>query len=131
MNIKSLSDETGVSSATIRYYETQGFLPAPSRQVNGYRSYTDDYVEKLNLIKICQSLGFKLEEIGQLMWGDEPKEHDLILSAVREKQNTLAEVIAQFEEKRDKLSKLHGVLSRAWAAGECLTTQEISALIKT
>jgi len=130
MNIKSLAEETGVSSATIRYYETEGFLPAPLRQGNGYRSYTRDYVEKLNLIKICQSLGFKLDEISQLMWGDEPKEHDRILAALLEKQNNIVEVIAQFNEKREKLSLLHGVLSKAWASGECLSTDEVSNLIK-
>ncbi|MFT7525701.1 MAG: DNA-binding transcriptional MerR regulator [Arenicella sp.] len=130
MNIKSLADETGISSATIRYYETEGFIPAPIRRGNGYRSYTEDYVDKLNLIKICQSLGFKLEEISQLMWGEEPKEHDRILAALLEKQSHIVEVIAQFEEKRQKLSLLHGVLSKAWDAGECLSTDELSELIE-
>jgi DNA-binding transcriptional MerR regulator len=130
MNIKNLAEETGISSATIRYYETEGFIPAPIRRGNGYRSYTEDYVDKLNLIKICQSLGFKLEEISQLMWGEEPKEHDRILAALLEKQSHIVEVIAQFEEKRQKLSLLHGVLSKAWDAGECLSTDELSELIE-
>jgi MerR family copper efflux transcriptional regulator len=130
MNIKNLAEETGISSATIRYYETEGFIPAPLRQVNGYRSYTTDYVDKLNLIKICQSLGFKLEEISQLMWGDEPKEHERILSALLEKKSHIVEVIAQFEDKREKLSVLHAVLSKAWDAGECLSADEISELIE-
>ena len=129
MNIKNLADETGISSATIRYYETEGFIPAPIRQGNGYRSYSDDYVDKLNLLKLCQSLGFKLDEISQLMWDDQPKEHDPILAALLEKQNNIAEVIAQFEEKRKKLAVLHDVLSKAWNAGKCLSTDEISELI--
>jgi DNA-binding transcriptional MerR regulator len=130
MNIKNLAEETGISSATIRYYETEGFIPAPIRRGNGYRSYTEDYVDKLNLIKICQSLGFKLEEISQLMWGEEPKEHDRILAALLEKQDNIAEVIAQFEEKRKKLAVLHDVLNKAWNAGECLSTDEISKLME-
>ena len=131
MNIKSLAEETGISSATIRYYETEGFLPAPARQVNGYRTYSTDYVEKLNLIKLCQSLGFKLEEISQLMWGEEPKEHDRILAALLEKQGNIAELIAQLEEKKKKLSALHNVLREAWEQGQCLTANEISKLIKS
>ena len=129
MNIKNLADETGISSATIRYYETEGFIPAPIRQRNGYRSYTDDYVDKLNLLKICQSLGFKLDQISQLMWDEEPKEHDQILAALLDKQNNIAEVIAQFEEKRNKIVVLHDKLSKAWSEGKCLSTDEISELI--
>ncbi|MGB1245154.1 MAG: MerR family transcriptional regulator, partial [Porticoccaceae bacterium] len=84
MNIKTLAQATGVSSATIRYYETEGILPAPPRQLNGYRLYSADYVDKLNQIKLCQSLGFKLDEIQQLMPTEQPKEHDLILSKLAE-----------------------------------------------
>ncbi len=130
MNIKNLAQETGVSSATIRYYEHEGFLPAPKRQVNGYRFYSEDYVEKLNLIKLCQSLGFKLDEISQLMWGEEPKEHDRILTALIDKQHNIAEVIAQLKQKKKKLSALHSVLSETWSKDECLTANEITSLIK-
>ena len=128
MNIKKLADKTGISATTIRYYETEGFIPVPSRLRNGYRFYTDDYVDKLNLLKICQSLGFRLDEISQLMWDEEPKEHDQILAALLEKQNSIAELIAQFEEKRKRLIALHDVLSKAWNAGKCLSTDEISEL---
>ena len=131
MNIKKLADRTGLSCATIRYYEKAGFIPAPSRQKNGYRSYTDDYVDKLNLVKICQSLGFKLEEISQVICDEKPKEHDLILTALLEKQNNVTEVIAQFEEKLKKIVMLHDVLNKTWNAGKCLSTDQISELIES
>jgi len=130
MNIKSLAHETGVSSATIRYYETEGVLPAPSRKLNGYRTYTTDYIEKLNLIKLCQTLGFKLGEIRQLLWDGKPKEHGRILMAIKEKQNHIEEVIDQLEDKKQKLLRLHSVLDESWVSGECLSAEQISELIK-
>jgi DNA-binding transcriptional MerR regulator len=129
MNIKTLAQATGVSSATIRYYETEGILPAPPRQLNGYRRYSADYVDKLNQIKLCQSLGFKLDEIQQLMPTEQPKEHDLILSKLAEKKAITQDLIDQLGDKLKKLSAMHEILSKSWAAGHCLTANEISHLI--
>ena len=64
------------------------------------------------------------------MWGEEPKEHDRILAALLEKHDNIVEVIAQFEEKREKLAVLHDVLSEAWNMGECLSADQISELIE-
>jgi DNA-binding transcriptional MerR regulator len=129
MNIKTLAQATGVSSATIRYYETEGILPAPPRQLNGYRLYSADYVDRLNQIKLCQSLGFKLDEIQQLMPTEQPKEHDLILSKLAEKKAITQDLIDQLEDKLKKLSAMHEILSKSWGAGHCLTANEISHLI--
>ena len=129
MNIKTLAQATGVSSATIRYYETEGILPAQPRQLNGYRLYSADYVDKLNQIKLCQSLGFKLDEIQQLMPTEQPKEHDLILSKLAEKKAITQDLIDQLEDKLKKLSAMHEILSKSWGAGHCLTANEISHLI--
>ena len=62
-----LAKQTGVSPATIRYYEEHNILPVPRRRSNGYRLYTEDYVVKIQLIKDAKSLGYSLKEIKEIM----------------------------------------------------------------
>ncbi|WP_083609432.1 MerR family DNA-binding transcriptional regulator [Paenibacillus sp. P3E] len=42
-----LAQRTGLSMATIRYYEDSGILPVPGRLANGYRIYSEDYLVKI------------------------------------------------------------------------------------
>ena len=52
MNIKQASEQSGVSSQNIRFYETEG-LVVPARRGNGYRDYSAKDVHDLKLIRIC------------------------------------------------------------------------------
>lgn len=63
---KELSTLTGLSSETIRYYESIGILTPPKRGINGYRLFTNKSLHELNFIKVCRSLGFSVHEIKQL-----------------------------------------------------------------
>lgn len=67
MNIGQLSRQTQVPIDTIRYYERQRLLPEPPRSPGGYRRYADDDVARLNFIRRAKTLGFTLEEIGELL----------------------------------------------------------------
>nr|WP_141499925.1 MerR family transcriptional regulator [Paenibacillus luteus] len=62
-----LAKRTGISTATIRYYEDSGILPAPSRIANGYRMYSEDYLVKIKFIKDTKSLGYSLKEIQEVL----------------------------------------------------------------
>ncbi len=62
-----LAKRTGLSKATIRYYEDSGILPVPDRIANGYRIYTDNYLVKIKFIKDAKSLGYSLKEIQEAL----------------------------------------------------------------
>ena len=47
MQIKELSERTGLPDKTIRFYEEVGVLPPPKRLPNGYRAYGDADVERV------------------------------------------------------------------------------------
>jgi len=66
MNIGELSRQTGVSTKTVRYYETIGLVPPPERADNGYRIYQPDAVERLLFIRDAQASGLSLTEIGAI-----------------------------------------------------------------
>lgn len=63
MNIGALAQLTGVSADTLRYYEREKLLAAPSRAANGYRVYSDADAERVRFVRSAQALGFSLAEI--------------------------------------------------------------------
>lgn len=52
----------GVSIETLRYYEKRGLI-LPERTGNGYRTYREAILDRLNFIKRAKEAGFTLEEI--------------------------------------------------------------------
>lgn len=69
MTIKTLEERVGMTRASIRFYEDQGFL-APARRENGYRDYSDADAEVLRKIKLFRSLYLDLDAIHRLQSGE-------------------------------------------------------------
>jgi Cd(II)/Pb(II)-responsive transcriptional regulator len=67
MQIKQLSNATGVDIETIRYYEKQGLLPEPIRKDNGYRDYDVSHLERLSFIRHCRALEMPLSQVATLL----------------------------------------------------------------
>lgn len=69
MTIGEVARETGVAATTLRYYEQIGLLPPPSR-LGGQRRYDGSVLARLEVIRLCKTAGFALEEI-QVLFADE------------------------------------------------------------
>lgn len=67
MKIGALAAATGVTPASIRFYEAEGLLPAPARTESNYREYTAAHVERLHFIRRCRSLDMEQGEIRALL----------------------------------------------------------------
>ncbi|MDW3177458.1 MAG: heavy metal-responsive transcriptional regulator [Acidimicrobiia bacterium] len=67
MKIGELGDRCGVSTKTIRYYESIGLLAEPIRTASGYRDYGGDAVERLQFIRDAQATGLTLSEIASVL----------------------------------------------------------------
>ena len=84
MLIGDLAKQADVTPATIRYYEEIGLLAEPSRSSSGYRRYSDSTLEELRFIRKGQSLGFSLDELGEILKlsraGEAPCSHVLELA---------------------------------------------------
>ncbi|RIJ76781.1 MerR family transcriptional regulator [Nakamurella silvestris] len=61
MRIGELGQQTGVSTRTLRYYESLGLLRG-RRSSNGYRVYTEEDLREVAEIRALVDLGFALEE---------------------------------------------------------------------
>jgi MerR family redox-sensitive transcriptional activator SoxR len=69
LTIGDVAREAGVAATTLRYYEQIGLLPPPAR-VGGRRRYDGSVLGRLEVIRLCKSAGFALEEI-QLLFADD------------------------------------------------------------
>lgn len=67
MHIGRLAAQANVSVDTVRYYERNNLLPAPSRTASGYRTYPSSTVERLRFIRRAKDHGFALDEIRDLL----------------------------------------------------------------
>ena len=53
MRIGELSKISGIAAHTIRFYETKGLLPAPTRSMNGHRRYSEDSQQRFINYSVC------------------------------------------------------------------------------
>lgn len=65
--IGDLAARIGVQPESIRYYERIGLLPKARRSSGGYRVFTSEHLERVELIKKMQALGFSLAEIREVL----------------------------------------------------------------
>jgi Cd(II)/Pb(II)-responsive transcriptional regulator len=67
MKIGELAAAAGMPVETVRFYEKQGLLPAPTRAGNNYRHYDAGALQRLRFIGNCRALDMSLEEVRVLL----------------------------------------------------------------
>ena len=109
MKIQDLSQETGVSAKTIRYYEEIGLLPAPTRAENNYRQYGEQDVERLRLVAGARRLDLSLDDIQEILALRDPRESPcrVLLERMEQKANEIAERIFALQQLERELRTLH------------------------
>ncbi len=109
MQIGELANTAGVTTKTIRYYESIGVLDEPARTDSGYRSYGPAAVERLDFVKQAQSTGLALAEIKSILeikdQGGQTCEHTKAL--LRQHLDELDERIVELEAARVELQAMY------------------------
>ena len=63
MNIKKVSELTGVSSDTIRYYERIGLIPPVTRNMHGVRNFQDIDIRWIEFSRHMRNAGLSVEAL--------------------------------------------------------------------
>lgn len=107
MNISEVARASGLSPRMIRHYEQIGLLAEVARTPAGYREYSDSELHSLRFIQHARSLGFSMEQIGQLLalWQDRQR------SSAEVKQLVQGHLQALEEKIRD-LQAMHATLAQ-------------------
>ncbi|MGT2928691.1 stress response transcriptional regulator NmlR [Streptococcus dentasini] len=104
MNIKKVSEMTGASADTIRYYERIGLLPPIRRNQSGMRDFSDKDIGILKFVLYFKKAGLSVEAlidyIGLLQAGDDNIEARLAI------------LLEQREELQKRLDGLHQAMDR-------------------
>ena len=67
MRVIQLAKELGVSADTVRYYTRIGFLAPQKHQVNGYKEYNQENLQRLRFILSARQLEFSVNDISQII----------------------------------------------------------------
>lgn len=106
--IKQVSEMTGLSIPTLRYYDKEGLFPEITRKVSNYRVFTDVELDLINLIECFKKAGLEIKEIKHYMQlirqGDSSLQERLEImyrqkAALEQKKKELDESIATVEWK--------------------------------
>lgn len=73
ITIDELEKHSGLSIRTLHYYLQKGLLPSPEKR-GKYASYTQEHLDRLDLILILKELHLPLKEIRNLLDSLTPKE---------------------------------------------------------
>jgi MerR family transcriptional regulator, mercuric resistance operon regulatory protein len=75
-SIGQLAKESSCKVETVHYYEKIGIMPEPLRTEGRHRVYALSHVKRLNFIRRSRELGFKIEQIKDLLkFIDEPNHY--------------------------------------------------------
>jgi DNA-binding transcriptional MerR regulator len=129
MKIGELAERSGLSASAIRFYEKKGLLPHAERLSSGYRSYDDNSLMQLQIIKFAQNLGFSLDEMVTLL-GQENIDHDLTLQQLETKRQDIDSLINNLEEKKRSIDVLVNHLKAHWNNDRCVTQEALELVLK-
>ncbi|GAB6700022.1 stress response transcriptional regulator NmlR [Streptococcus uberis] len=104
MNIKKVSELTGVSADTIRYYERIGLIPPVTRNQSGVRNFSDRDISVLEFVRYFRGAGVSVESLIDY------------IGLVEQGDSTIGARLAILQEEKEKLeervSKLQAALDR-------------------
>jgi DNA-binding transcriptional MerR regulator len=89
LTIQQVSDQTGLSEYTLRYYENIGLIECVSRAENGHRRYTADDIGWIEFLKCLRATGMPVAQMRQYA------------ELVRSGQDTVTDRLALLEDHRD------------------------------
>ena len=102
MKIAEVSDQYGLSTDTLRYYERVGLIPPVNRNDSGIRDYNELDLRRVDFIKCMRSAGLPIEVlieyVALVQQGDKTiearkeilkEQRELLLVRMQEMQKTL------------------------------------------
>jgi MerR family transcriptional regulator, copper efflux regulator len=113
--ISQIARMTGINAKAIRYYESIGLLPPPTRKPNQYRRYAMADVNRLILLRRIRYLGVPLTEAKSLLHGATEARRSQVqrdlLNLVQVRLAALDREIAELHLLREELEQYQQTLA--------------------
>jgi len=117
VRIGEIAGRSGVTVDTVRFYERLGVLPSAEREPSGYRDYAPETVERIQLTRELQAIGFTLNEVIDALAA-----HDAGGATCDSERWRLDAVLERVDAKLAELDALRGRIVEArdaCAGGRC------------
>jgi DNA-binding transcriptional MerR regulator len=126
MKIGELAKEAGLAPSRIRYYEAQGLIGSVDRGLNGYRRYSRETRQILEIIVTAQQAGFSLDEIRNLLpqQGKTGRSHHKLLASLKKKLVEVEALQARLIETRAGLKAVIARIESMAPGGDCFDNIE-------
>lgn len=120
MTVGEVAKKMGITVRTLQHYDREGLFSPSAVSEGGRRLYTDKDIVKLHQILSLKHLGFSLDNIkNRLTLLDTPDEVAVVLaeqaSAVREKIESLSELLRELETLREEVLQMKSVNFKKYA----------------
>jgi DNA-binding transcriptional MerR regulator len=102
--VKDVSEKTGITPYTLRFYEKEGVLPSIDRDTNGVRMFSDSDIDWIETVQALRSTGLPLDEIKQYL--------ELYKGGDRTLQERRKMLAHQKEKVEDQISRLMKTLEK-------------------
>lgn len=110
LTIGQISNRTGETIRTLRYYDKIGLLTPSDYKEGGHRLYSVDDLVRLQQIQALKFIGFSLKDIGDLL--QHPLiEHEQIKSSIQFKRKQLLAEQERIQEMIDQLNHMDAIIS--------------------
>ena len=105
-SIQDVSNKTGLSTHTLRYYEKEGLISGVERSQGGFRQYSEEDLERLGLIRCLKNTGMSIQEIARFVKLTHEGDHTLEerVELLREHRERVLERMAEMQEHLDKVT---------------------------
>lgn len=105
-SIKQISQKTGLTASTLRYYEKEGLLQNVNRSMGGNRRYSEDDVEAMELICCLKSTGMPIRNIKEfvVLSGEGNETLKARCDILRAHKRSVEEQISQMQKHLDKVN---------------------------
>lgn len=105
MKIGELAKASGLTTSSIRFYESAGIVAPPAR-VNGIRRYEPDVANQLRLVAFYRSCGVSIPEIATIFGAATGRRRETAHGAVRRRIDELETLIAHARSMQRRLRAL-------------------------
>jgi len=111
--VKQVSEITGISSYTLRFYDKEGLFPHLNRDEQNRRLFSEADVSSIETIQDLRKIGFSLAQIRSYLGAEERSDakvrRDIIMEQMNRLKSELAAVVRQMKMLQSKADLYEGV----------------------
>jgi len=121
MAINKVATDFGISSRTLRYWESAGLFTSKRDAQSGWRVYDDSAIQCIRTTNLLRRLDFSLAEIKKYM---EQQTIESLLNVLRKQLKKLDKASAEMDTRKEAISELITMLE-AEASADLLSLESI------